>query len=113
MTRVLGMNCDQVVANATTMPVPTPRGPAELPSVRATSVACTVVVVTYRSARHLPDLLQDLEEVSRGIPLRVVVIDNDSPDGSADLAEAAGALVVRAGVNLGYSGAVNAAAPYV
>lgn len=107
------MNCEQVVANPTTESVPTARNPAGLPSGRATPVACTVIVVTYRSARHLPDLLQDLEEVTRAVPLRVVVIDNDSPDGSADLAEAAGALVVRAEENLGYAGAVNAAAPYV
>lgn len=61
-----------------------------------------VVIVTYQSAGHLPDLFAALPE---GLP--VTVVDNASSDGSAEVAEAYGARVVRGAVNAGFAAACN------
>ncbi len=71
------------------------------------------MIVSYRSAAHLPRLLGDLATIGERTGLRVVVVDNDSGDGSAEVAEAFGAHVVRAGANLGYSGGLNRAREHV
>jgi GT2 family glycosyltransferase len=61
-----------------------------------------VVVVTYESARHLPRCLAGLPAGTE-----VVVVDNASSDGSAELARALGAQVVRNPRNLGFAAAAN------
>src|SRR4051794_5933342 len=74
-----------------------------------------VVVVSYNSADHLRGCVEPLA----GIPgVHVVVVDNDSSDGS--LAALAGMPVetIAAGANLGFAGACNrgwefASSPYV
>lgn len=58
-----------------------------------------VVVVTYESAATLRRCLTSVASA--------VVVDNDSRDGSAELAESLGASVVRAGANLGFAAAAN------
>jgi glycosyltransferase involved in cell wall biosynthesis len=63
-----------------------------------------VVVVSHRSAAHLESCI---ESVPRG--LRVIVIDNASDDGSADVAERLGCEVIRSEHNLGFGRAVNRA----
>lgn len=67
--------------------------------------ALDVVVVTYESASHLAACLRALPPSAR-----VVVVDNASQDGSADLAAALGAQVVRNAANRGYTAAANAGA---
>jgi glycosyltransferase involved in cell wall biosynthesis len=63
-----------------------------------------VVIVTYQSARHLGRCLGALP-----VGLRVLVVDNASTDGSADLAEALGCEVIRNQHNAGFGAAVNRA----
>lgn len=69
-----------------------------------------VVIVTYQSAADLPGLLDSLRSEARHMSLRVIVADNASADGCADLARAAGdVVVVETGGNLGYAAGINTA----
>lgn len=73
----------------------------------------SVIIVTFNSGAVLLALLDSLPAGLRGIPgFEVVVVDNDSRDGSAELAEAhpIGPRVIRMGRNAGYAAAINAAA---
>lgn len=73
-----------------------------------------VVVVTYNSSRQVSELLSDLRRESEHLSLRVIVVDNDSPDGTADLvAQHEDVVLIRSGGNLGYAGGINCARPYV
>ncbi|MGF1664173.1 MAG: glycosyltransferase [Kineosporiaceae bacterium] len=75
------------------------------------AVDVLVAVVTYDSAGLLPGLLESLPAGLEGLTWHLVVADNDSSDGSADLAArlAPQATVVRTGRNGGYAAGVNAA----
>lgn len=70
-------------------------------------VVCTTVIVSYNSRRHLPALLQDLHHYQPGSP--IIVIDNASPDGTADLVQAdfPEVKLVRNAANVGYAAAAN------
>jgi N-acetylglucosaminyl-diphospho-decaprenol L-rhamnosyltransferase len=72
------------------------------------TVDLCVITVTYNSARHLPSFLAALPAAADGVRMRVVVVDNGSQDGSAEVARQAGVIVVETEVNLGYSGGINA-----
>lgn len=72
-----------------------------------------MVIVTYQSARHLPRLLADLAAASAQLALHVLVVDNASTDGTAQIAEEAGVTVIPTGANLGYAGALNVAFRHV
>lgn len=75
-----------------------------------------VIIVTYNSAEALPALLDSLTDGLRGIErFQIIVADNNSQDGSADLAAAhpIRARVIRMGWNAGYAAAINAAAATV
>lgn len=61
-----------------------------------------VVIVTYNSASRLPEVLDSLPG-----DVQVIVVDNASTDGSADVAEALGATVVRGSVNAGFAAGCN------
>ncbi len=63
-----------------------------------------VVIVTYNSADHLRDCVAALPP-----GMHVIVIDNASQDGSADLADELGCDVLRNDVNDGFGRAVNRA----
>jgi glycosyltransferase involved in cell wall biosynthesis len=63
-----------------------------------------VVIVTHRSAEHIESCVSS---VPRG--MRVVVVDNASDDGSADVAERLGCEVIRNEHNVGFARAVNRA----
>lgn len=63
-----------------------------------------VVVVTYDSAAVIEECLRELVA---GPDVEVVVVDNNSADASADLAEAAATDVVRLRANTGFSRACN------
>lgn len=67
-----------------------------------TAPRIAAVIVTWNSAAHVA---QAVRSVPQGVP--VVVIDNASQDGSAELARQAGARVVEAGANLGFGPACN------
>ncbi len=61
-----------------------------------------VVVVAYNSAPRLPTVLGSLPG-----ELQPIVVDNGSSDGSADVAAAHGATVVRGSVNAGFAAGCN------
>jgi exopolysaccharide biosynthesis WecB/TagA/CpsF family protein len=92
-----------------------PRGQLVHSSPQAASVPsprrrpCTAVVVTYQSAGHIATLLEALQvERESGLDLDVVVVDNASTDGTADIVTGFGwAQLVRAGGNVGYAAGVN------
>lgn len=73
------------------------------------SIPVSVVVLAYNSAGYLPICLEELRR-SRGVDLEVIVVDNASSDGSAEIAEASAVVdrVVRCGRNLGCAGGNNA-----
>src|ERR1700691_3409699 len=55
------------------------------PDVRPT---LSVVVPTYREAANIPVLLERLQTALAGLPWEMIVVDDDSPDGTADVAYA-------------------------
>ena len=67
-----------------------------------------VVIVTWNSARYLPGCLESLRALRRA-PAELCVVDNDSRDGSAELAREGfpGARVIEAGGNAGFCRANN------
>ena len=82
------------------------RGPGETAEV-------AVVVVTYRSARDLPGLINSLRAEAEHTALRVVVADNRSGDGTLELArENPDVIAIDTGGNLGYSAGINRAMAY-
>jgi GT2 family glycosyltransferase len=66
------------------------------------------VVVTFNSAAHVGALLDSLPDASGGMPLDVVVVDNGSTDGTAELVEARGDCRVVRELNRGYAAGINA-----
>jgi dolichol-phosphate mannosyltransferase len=50
----------------------------------------SVIVPTYNERQTLPLLMERLREVARDLPLEVVVVDDNSPDGTGSLAEELG-----------------------
>ncbi len=73
-------------------------------------VDVTVVVVTYNSADDVDDLLSDLRREACENIIRVVVVDNDSSDGTAAaVAEHEDVQLISSGGNLGYAGGINIA----
>ncbi|WP_026939230.1 glycosyltransferase family 2 protein [Holophaga foetida] len=64
----------------------------------------TTVIVTHNSAAVLSDCLASLKRCASG---PVLVVDNGSTDGSAELARAAGAVVHELGQNTGFAKAAN------
>jgi N-acetylglucosaminyl-diphospho-decaprenol L-rhamnosyltransferase len=66
------------------------------------SSRATIVVVTYNSADVLPDCLASIELYAPGA--RVIVVDNASTDGTAELAAAASFVTpIRSEENVGFS----------
>lgn len=71
---------------------------------------CGLVIITYRSSADACALLDTVPDAAPGMRLRVIVVDNDSRDGIAELlADRERVTVVPAGANLGYAGAINLA----
>jgi len=67
-----------------------------------TAPRIAVVLVTWNSAAHVGEAVRSVPE---GVP--VVVVDNASADGSADVVRGTGARVIEAGANLGFGPACN------
>jgi N-acetylglucosaminyl-diphospho-decaprenol L-rhamnosyltransferase len=70
-----------------------------------------VVVVTYNSARFIPDLIASLGPGLRGLDWHLTVADNASSDDTVSVvhAHAPAARVVQTGRNAGYAAGINAA----
>jgi GT2 family glycosyltransferase/glycosyltransferase involved in cell wall biosynthesis len=83
--------------------------PAGTGSRRAPSVA--LVIVTYHSARLLPELFESLPAAMAGVPdYEVVIVDNASGDDTLAVASqhAPGATVIALESNRGYAAGINA-----
>lgn len=71
-----------------------------------------VVVVTYNSAADVLSLIDDLRVAAVDRVLRVIVVDNQSSDGTADLVRTQSDVeLIESGGNLGYAGGINVALP--
>jgi putative flippase GtrA len=68
----------------------------------------TVVLPAYREEVRVADSVRRVVDALDGIDVEVVVVDDGSPDATADRAEAAGATVVRLPRNRGKGAAVRA-----
>jgi len=66
-----------------------------------------VVIVTYNSAHVIGDLLESLPKALDGLTADVVVVDNGSSDGTAELVSALGGCRVVRSANVGYAGGIN------
>lgn len=74
----------------------------------------TAVVVTYNSEAHITPLIDDLRVAALDRPVRVIVVDNQSVDGTVRaVAEHEDVTLIEPRENLGYAGGINAALPYV
>ena len=72
------------------------------------------VVVTYNSASDVPLLIDDLRLAAQQRPIRLIVVDNQSSDETVKVVRAHDDIVlIEADNNLGYSGGINAALPYI
>jgi N-acetylglucosaminyl-diphospho-decaprenol L-rhamnosyltransferase len=70
-----------------------------------------VGIVAYRSRRLLRDCLESLHEHAPARTMRVVVVDNDSRDGTVEMVrEFPDVELIEAGRNLGFAAAANLAA---
>ena len=70
----------------------------------------TAVLVTFNSRNHILASIDSLSVEHQGIQIEVVVVDNGSSDGTADLVESQGRARVVRSDNLGYAAGVNAGA---
>jgi N-acetylglucosaminyl-diphospho-decaprenol L-rhamnosyltransferase len=71
-------------------------------------VDCSVIIVTYNSARYIDGLLASLSAAAAGLTLRTIVVDNGSADDTvARVRDHSGVICVATGANLGYSGGIN------
>lgn len=67
-----------------------------------------VVVVTYNSSAYIPLLVDDLRASALDHGIRVVMVDNASSDGTADLIRANDDIIlIEPGGNLGYPAGIN------
>jgi len=66
-----------------------------------------VVIVTYNSSHDIGDLLDSLPAALDGLAADVVVVDNGSADGTAELVAARGDCRVVRSANVGYAGGIN------
>ena len=69
-------------------------------------VDCSVIIVTYNSARYIDGLLASLPAAAAGLTLRTVVVDNGSADDTvARVRLPPGVTCVETGANLGFAAA--------
>src|ERR1700730_15121648 len=66
-----------------------------------------VVIVTYNSAHVVGDLLDSLPAALDGLTADVMMVDNGSTDGTAELLAAREGCRVVCSANTGYAGGVN------
>ncbi|HEY7145392.1 MAG TPA: glycosyltransferase family 2 protein [Streptosporangiaceae bacterium] len=66
-----------------------------------------IVIVTYNSAHVIADLLDSIPAALDGLSADVVVVDNASADGTAELVAARGDCRLVRSANTGYAGGIN------
>ncbi|HKE97832.1 MAG TPA: glycosyltransferase family 2 protein [Actinomycetes bacterium] len=102
--------CEECALQPSSVPGPTP-GPT--PGGATAPPLCSVVLVSYHSAEDLPGSVTTLAAAAPGQLLEVVVVDNASGDGSAEVARGLGAgtglplKVIESPTNDGYARAAN------
>ena len=68
----------------------------------------SIIIVSYNARADLERCLESLHAAGTSIPYQIVVVDNQSTDGSAAAARRwPGVVVIDAGSNLGFAGATN------
>ncbi|MGC5257574.1 glycosyltransferase [Gordonia sp. DT218] len=89
-------------------------GTAERHFVEAGSPAdVCVVIVTYQSNDDIDAIIDDLRLEARDLRLRIVVADNNSPDGTLERVRThPDVIAVDTGGNLGYAGGINVATEF-
>jgi GT2 family glycosyltransferase len=71
------------------------------------------VIVTHNSASDISPLIDDLRVAAVDLRLRVVVVDNQSSDGTADIVRThMDVRLIESTENLGYAGGINAGLPF-
>jgi GT2 family glycosyltransferase len=77
--------------------------------------ALTIVIVNWNSGGFLQSCVQSIPETAGRLPVKVIVIDNASRDGSAQFLEQAPARAryIQSGANLGFGRGNNLAKPHV
>ena len=65
-----------------------------------------VVIAAYREASTLGSVLDAMPATAHGLSLAILVVDDGSDDGTAEVAEAHGAYACRPGVNRGQGAAL-------
>jgi len=85
------------------------------PTAGADPVALTIVIVNWNGGENLLSCLRSIRASRTTFPVKVVVVDNDSRDGSREqaAAEFPEFLVLNTGANLGFGRGNNFARPYV
>ena len=71
-------------------------------------VKLSIVILCWNDIKVIADCLRSIFEKTSDLEFEVIVSDNGSTDGAAEVAEEFGARVLRMGSNLGFSRAVNA-----
>jgi N-acetylglucosaminyl-diphospho-decaprenol L-rhamnosyltransferase len=71
------------------------------------SLDLNIVIVAYNSAQVIGGLLDSIPAAVDGLTYEIVVVDNGSADGTADLLAARGGCQVVCSVNTGYAGGIN------
>lgn len=79
--------------------------------ISASANLVSVCIVNWNTREHLARCLTHLSEAARSLPMQVVVVDNDSSDGSAAFVREHFPSVdlIEAGTNLGFAGGANLA----
>jgi GT2 family glycosyltransferase len=74
----------------------------------------SIIIVSFRTRDTLRECLRSLEERSREIQTQVIVVDNASDDGSAEMVtrEFPRVLLIPSEINVGFAGANNLAFPH-
>lgn len=71
---------------------------------------CVLIVVSYRSAQDVSELLETVPQAAGGYTWQAIIVNNDSADDLATVvATHPQAKLIEAGANLGYAGGINLA----